>query len=128
MAKVHIYRTYRFIDKDPIIDAVRTVVQSDEHLKNNHVHQISGVATQTLDNWFDGPTRNPRNSTVSAVTTALGYIRHDRIRPDGTLDVRFVKQRELDWGKEIEKQADWVLKHAGPKKKRKQRKKANGNG
>lgn len=127
MAKVHIYRTYRFIDKDPIIDAIKTVVKSDEHLKNNHVHQISGVATATLDNWFDGPTRKPQNSTVCAVTTSLGYVRRDRIRPDGTLEIGFKKDKSYDWEKEIEKQADWILEQHGPKKKRKRaKKKTNG--
>lgn len=128
MAKVHIYRTYRFIDKDPIIDAVRTVVKSDEHLKNEHVHQISGVATATLDNWFEGSTRKPQNSTVCAVTTSLGYVRADKIRPDGTLAIGFKKAKALDYDKEIVKQADWILKHSGPPKPRKKKKKVNGDG
>ena len=124
MAKVHVYRTYRFIDKDPIIDAVRTVVQA-EHLKNSAVHQISGVATATLDNWFDGATRQPRNSTVAAVTTSLGYVRSDNILPDGTLAVGFKRAKRYNYGEEMIKQADFFLKTHGPKKK-KPRKKANG--
>jgi hypothetical protein len=123
--RTYIYRNYRFLDKDPIIDAVRTVVKSEEHLKNNHVHQISGVATATLDNWFDGVTRQPRNSTVSQVTAALGYVRRDELKSDGTVVIGFVKARDLDWEKEIEKQANWFLKTHGPKKKKK-KKKTNG--
>jgi len=126
MAKLHIYRTYRWIDKDPIIDAVKTVVKTDEHLKNHHVHQISGVATATLDNWFEGNTRRPQNSTLTAVTSALGYVRRDTLNRDGTVSVGFVKARDYDYAKEIEKQADWLLKQGKPKKKRKQ--KSNGNG
>jgi hypothetical protein len=126
MARVFIYRNYRFIDKDPIIDAVRTVVKSEEHLKNSHVHQISGVATATLDNWFDGVTRQPRNSTVCQVTAALGYVRRDELKPDGSVVIGFRKAREYDWEKEIEKQADFYLKTHGPPKKRKAKKKANG--
>jgi hypothetical protein len=121
MARQHIYRTYRWITKDPIIDAIRTVVKSDEHLKNSQVHALSGVATATLDNWFDGETRKPQNSTICAVSTALGYVRADRIRSDGTLAVGFKKDKALDYGKEIEKQADWVLQHAQPKKPRKKK-------
>jgi len=125
MARVQIYRTYRWIDKDPIIDAVRTVVKSEEKLKNSIVHQISGVATATLDNWFDGSTRKPQNSTITAVTSALGYVRQDTFNRDGTVSIGFVKGRALDYNKEIEKQADWLLNQGvKPKKKRRKKKKA----
>jgi hypothetical protein len=128
MAKAFIYRTYVWQDKDPIIDAVRTVVR-DEKLKNNMVHQISGVATATLDNWFSGSTRKPQNTTVCAVTSALGYVRSDDIDRNGRLVVGFRKARDLDYRKEIEKQADWLIKQHGPKKKRpRRRKKKSANG
>ena len=122
MAKVHIYRTYRFIDKDPVIDAIRTVVQK-EHLKNSAVHNISGVATATLDNWFEGSTKKPQNSTISAVTSALGYVRRDDIDERGNLVIGYRKARDLDYHEEIEKQADWLLKHATPKQKKPKKKK-----
>ncbi len=127
MAKTYIYRTYRWVDKDPIIGAVMQVVKGEEHLKNNQVHQISGVATATLDNWFSGSTRRPQNSTVTAVTSALGYVRRDELLPDGTVVPGFRRARKLNWQDEIEKQGDWVLKHAQPKVKRK-KKKSNGHG
>ena len=122
MAKVHIYRTYRFIDKDPIIDAVRTVVQT-EHLKNSAVHQISGVAAATLDNWFNGSTRKPQNSTVCAVTTSLGYARSDEILPDGTLAIGYKRKRKYNYGEEMVKQADFLLKQGIAPKKKKAKKK-----
>ncbi len=128
MARVQIYRTYLWIDKDPIIDAVRTVVKSEEKLKNNMVHEISGVSTTTLDNWFDGSTRRPQNSTITAVTSALGYIRQDTFNRDGTVSIGFVKGRALDYQKEIEKQADWLLKQGVKPKKKRRKKKSNGHG
>ena len=126
MARIHIYRSYRWINKDPIIDAMRTMVRSDENLKNTQVHAISGVATATLDNWFEGETKKPQNSTICAVSTALGYVRADRIRKDGTLEVAFKKARDLDYKEEMVKQASWMLKHAAPKKKRSPKAKPNG--
>lgn len=128
MAKVHIYRTYRWIDKDPIIDAVRTVVDS-EKLKTSAVHNISGVSTTTLDNWFGGATRKPQNSTVCAVTTSLGYVRNDEILPDGSLQIGFKKKRDYgDYAEEMEKQKKFFLKmHGPPKKKRRKKKKSNGH-
>lgn len=123
-----LYRTYLFRDKDPTIDAIRTCVQ-DEKLKIHSVHQISGVAAATINNWFNGGTRQPQNSTLTAVSSALGYVRHDRLNRDGTVTVAFEKQREYDWRKEIDKQADWLLKQNKPKKKRRRaKKKANGHG
>ena len=128
MARVQIYRTYRWVDKDVIIDSVRTVVEK-EHLKNSRVHEISGVATATLDNWFNGSTKKPQNATITAVTSALGYVRRDSLNPDGTVAVGFVKGRELDYQKEIEKQATWMLKHGiGKPKKKRRKKKTNGHG
>jgi hypothetical protein len=130
MARVHIYRTYRWTTKDPIIDAVRQVVKGEEHLKNSHVHELSGVATATLDNWFDGGTKKPQNSTICAVTAALGYVRRDRLERDGTVTPAFVKARAIDYVKAREAQADWILKHADPNKKKKpgkRKRKVNGN-
>jgi len=123
--KEYFYRCYRFQDKDPICDALRTVIRSEEHLKNNHVHQISGVAAQTIDGWLDGPTRRPQNATVCQVTAALGYVRSDELTADGRLIVGFKRARALDYKKEIEKQADFFLKTHEPRKKR-AKKKTNG--
>src|SRR5262245_61508271 len=119
-AKVGIYRNYRFIDKDPICDALRTMIRSDEHLNNNQVHEISGVAAGTINGWLDGGTRRPQNSSTSQVAGALGYARRDSLNRDGTVVPGYVKVRELDYRDEIDKQADWHLKHGGkPKKKKK---------
>lgn len=125
MARIHLYRTYRWIDKDSVIDAVRTVVQ-DERLKNSQVHAISGVAAATLDSWFSGGTRKPQNATLTAVTSALGYVRRDRMNADGTVTPAYEKARALDWDKEITKQANFVLKHGTTKQKKQAKKKLNG--
>jgi hypothetical protein len=117
MPRVHLYRTYNWIDKDPIIDAVRTVVQ-DEKLKSSAVHNISGVSATTLESWFSGHVRKPQNATLTAVTSALGYVRRDRLNGDGTVTVAFEKARALNWSKEIEKQAGFVLKHGTAKQKK----------
>lgn len=123
MARVIIYRNYRFLDKDPIIDAMRTVVKSNEKLKNKTAHEITGVATATFENWFSGTTRKPQNATTCQAMGALGYVRRDTFNPDGTIAVGFVKGRNLNYQKEIEKQADWTIKHAQPKKRKRNGKK-----
>jgi hypothetical protein len=96
MAFLQTYRTYRFIDKDPVIDEIRTLVK-DEGLisKLNIVHELSGVSTSTLENWFNGDTKSPQNRTICAVTSALGYKR------------KWSKEREIELEKELKIAKAW---------------------
>jgi hypothetical protein len=71
MAKGFTYKSYSFVDKDPIIDEVRTVVQA-AHVTKQWIEDESGVTAQTLHAWFDGKTRRPQAATINAVLRALG--------------------------------------------------------
>lgn len=85
-----LYRSYNFIDKDPVIDRIRTIVR-DEGLSYSEIHVISGVSTATLTNWFDGETRRPQYATIAAVTSSLGYKQE------------FVKAKQINYERELEK-------------------------
>jgi transcriptional regulator with XRE-family HTH domain len=87
---LHLYRSYVFRDKDPVIDRIRTIV-ADEGLSNAEVHIISGVSASTLSNWFEGETKKPQFATIAAVTYSLGY------------KAEFVKAKKVDFAKEIQK-------------------------
>ena len=63
---------YNFIDKDPIIDKLRTLI-ARSGMTYAQVAEVSGVTVQTLYNWFRGPTRKPQYATIMAVVLALGY-------------------------------------------------------
>ena len=65
------YRTYRFIDKDPVIDKLRTA-QQDAKESYKKISDGSGVAAGTLGRWFGGHTRKPQFCTVAAVANYLG--------------------------------------------------------
>jgi hypothetical protein len=99
MAELRMYRTYRWLakEKNPVIDKVRTIVQ-DEGLftKLGIVHEISGVATTTLNNWFHGETINPQHGTIMAVLSSLGY------------EEQFVKQKDIDVEKERKAGKKWL--------------------
>jgi len=69
--KAPVYRTYRFIDKDPIIDKLRTAV-SDSKMKYSEIHEESDVTVGTLRNWFHGDTKRPQFATLNAVALAIG--------------------------------------------------------
>ena len=70
--KVHLYRTYLFKNKDPIIDRMRTIVQA-EKVSYQELETKSGVAASTLYNWFHGAIKRPQHATAMAVIRALGY-------------------------------------------------------
>ena len=97
-----LYRSYNFVDKDPVIDKVRTIVK-DEGLSNSEIHTISGVSATTLHNWFEGETRRPQYATVAAVTGSLGYRQE------------FVKSKEINFEREIAK-AKREIEEAASKK------------
>ena len=71
MAKGFTYKSYSFVDKDPIIDEVRTVFQNAGVTKQ-WIEEESGVTAQTLHHWFEGKTRRPQAATVNAVLRVLG--------------------------------------------------------
>lgn len=70
MAKL--YKSYVFRDKDPIIDATRTIVQASKK-SYAEIGEASGVSPTTLNNWFQGTTRRPQFCTINAVGRALGH-------------------------------------------------------
>ena len=115
------YRTYRYRDKNPVIDKIRTIVQDEGLFKKLEVlHQLSGVSRTTLDNWFHGETKNPQHHTIAAVVTSLGYEetfqRTKTIELDKELEVA---KRWLDRQRDMQQQAAKV-------RTAKKRAKANG--
>lgn len=101
MAKVRVYRTYNFIDKDPIIDISRTILQqvlgSDRFITK--AARLSGVSRSALSNWYEGSTRRPQYATVAAVLSSVGYDLTPR--KDGP---------KIDEEAELKKAMDWIAK------------------
>src|SRR5512141_1391354 len=99
MAGFTSYRTYNFIDKDPVIDQMRTLLKDEGLMKKLElVHELSGVSTSTLKNWFEGDTKAPQYRTIAAVITALGY------KP------AFEKTKEVDIDRELKIARAWAQK------------------
>lgn len=68
---LRLYKSYVFVEKDPIIDVMRTVVE-DSKRSYQFIHDNSGVSKTTLRSWFVGKTRRPQFATVAAVVRSLG--------------------------------------------------------
>jgi hypothetical protein len=66
------YKSYNFVDKDPIIDEIRTVYQNSG-VNYKWIEDNSGVTSSTLAAWFSGKTRKPQAATINAVLRSLGY-------------------------------------------------------
>ena len=67
------YTTYSFVDKDPVIDVLRTM-QRDSGMSNSEIAEKSKVSATTIGNWFGGKTKRPQFATVAATAVAMGYI------------------------------------------------------
>lgn len=65
------YKTYRFKDKDPVIDVLREAIRI-AGWSLERVSLESGVPVGTLYAWFHGDTRYPRHCGVQAVAKSLG--------------------------------------------------------
>lgn len=70
--KMFFYKTYNFLDKDPVIDEMRTALK-DSGKTYQEIQADSGVSVTTLHNWFNGDTRKPQFATVRAAARAMGY-------------------------------------------------------
>jgi DNA-binding phage protein len=68
--ELKVYKSYRFIDKDPIVDYTRTFVY--ENGGPATISKASGVTSSTLYSWYKGKTRRPQFATVAAVLMACG--------------------------------------------------------
>lgn len=66
------YATYNFVEKDPIIDQLRTIL-ADEKMSYRDVHEKTNVSIGTLRGWFDGATRRPQHATIMAVARSAGW-------------------------------------------------------
>lgn len=99
MAFVKIIRTYRYKDKDPVCDEIATLVDDAGLRGKQHTSKIATLATLakgTVDALLYGETRLPRNSTVMAIATALGFERRWQRTANGwDLEAELKKAREF---------------------------------
>jgi DNA-binding phage protein len=66
-----IYPSYLFLDHDPVLDAVDTVIR-DAGVTFTYITEKSGVTQQTLRNWSKRKIKKPQFATVAAVVRACG--------------------------------------------------------
>ena len=113
---LRLYRTYNFIDKNPVIDKTRTIIQDEGLIKRlGIVHELSGVSVTTLSNWFNGKTRSPQHATIVAVTSSLGY--EERFVKTKTFDIEAEREIAAAWQERQKKKAERAANGHGKKKR-----------
>jgi len=72
-ARIHIYRTYPFGHKDPVIPKV-LALQEEEGFRQSDAALIAGLNPHTPTSWrkHDG-VRRPQFASIAAYAAALGY-------------------------------------------------------
>lgn len=66
-----IYKSYHFVDHDPILDAIDTLIEK-RGVSFSYIERKSGVTVGTLRNWHKRKTKRPQFPTIKAVVKACG--------------------------------------------------------
>lgn len=66
---LNLARSYNFVEKRPVIDEMRTLI---DHKEYRQLSAESGVSISTLRNWFSGKTISPKTVTVNKVLARHG--------------------------------------------------------
>lgn len=73
---------YRFIQKDSIIDVIRTAMSRRGNISPEHIRRTAyeaGISPSTIDNWLNGDTRRPLSITTRFALEALGVsVRYEQ--------------------------------------------------
>lgn len=111
-----LYRTYLFLDKDPVIDQMKTALDTSQ-MSIPAIAEKSGLAEGTLRNWFYGETLRPQFSSVQAFYRAIGWEMTPRPMETEELagmvitDKAFAKA-EAEAKKLREKRRERIMRHA----------------
>jgi len=97
-ARFHLYRTYAFANKDPVIAKVQAL-QEGEGMRMGDAALIAGISPTTPNNWrrADG-VRRPQFASIAAYVAALGYdieFKRRRVKTDVEAELaKAAKERE----------------------------------
>ncbi len=72
------YKSYMFKAKDPVIDELRTIMQSNGGLNYTtfrKINEAGGPTMTTMNSWFFGATMRPQSATIEAAGRAIGHKR-----------------------------------------------------
>lgn len=101
--------SYNNVEKDPEVDVFRTIYQK-EHIKEDDLAAMAGLATSTVKNLFGGQTKKPQHLTYQKLATAMGYKyglqRGDNERPDYEKEVPRAKEERAAYRESLRKKRE----------------------
>lgn len=107
MARIKILRTYRFMDKDPVIDEIRTALQDERLMERLGIAaDLASLSPSTLRNWFHGDTRKPQFASAMAIMSSIGY------------EHKWVRGRRVDVDSELKVARAWLAKNRAEAKQK----------
>jgi hypothetical protein len=93
---IRVLRGYEFVEKNPVIDKLRTLAQKRGLFnKLGIIEELSSVKRATLKGWWHGETKRPQHHTAMAVVHALGF-REEFVEEDG-FDVEAERKKAATW-------------------------------
>jgi hypothetical protein len=97
---IRTYRTYRFVNKDPMIDKLRTALQREfpragrqGEIDYKAVSLKSGVNRSTYRGWFEKDVRRPQGATIIATARTMPGYDVDLLTPDELEAVMRIRKR-----------------------------------
>lgn len=80
MSGLKLYKSYNFTSKDPVIDELRTLIETENRSRmTRHMLQSiqdnGGPTIAAMNGWFFGKTRRPQSATIEACGRAIGWRR-----------------------------------------------------
>jgi hypothetical protein len=77
---IGIYPTYKFVDQDPIVSKVKTVLQDEAAARGINLSKMvstccteSRVSRTTVSNWLDRTTKRPQAASMNAILRAVDH-------------------------------------------------------
>ena len=77
--------SYNNVTKDPKVDVFRTIYQK-QHIKEDDLAALSGLATSTVRNMFGGKTMRPQHLTYEKLAEAMHHEFVLRPKVNGKID------------------------------------------
>jgi hypothetical protein len=111
--KSWLIRSYNFQGRDPECDRFQTLYQK-EHLKEDDLAALAGLATSTVKNLFDGTTRAPRHATFAKLATAMGhtYSLTRALTPNYEVEIPKAKEQRKEYRVYLRKKKERAARRA----------------
>src|SRR5262245_489703 len=100
-------RSYNFKGRDPECDRLQSFYQK-QHIKEDDLAAMAGLATATVNKLFDGTTQQPRFSTLMKLAKAMGrtYTLTGDLKPNYEVEIPTAKAERKEYREFLRKKRE----------------------